>query len=117
MTDVPDTKGQFPWESSEPTHFARGFRVSGAMLTIHAAYAIYPQGVLLLTYLETPQGTNPWQRVWTPRENAVEAAENLAGAAEHYLTADLGITPRPVEDLDLDDFIEHLSLRLNHALH
>lgn len=117
MIATPDTARKFPWEEQEPAHAASGFKVSGAMLTIHVAYAVFPQAVLLVSYLETPQGVSPWRRVWAPKASAVEAAENLAGAAEQYLTADLGITPRPVEDLDLDDFIEHLSLRLTNALH
>lgn len=117
MKHPPETMGQFPWETREPTHMASGFKVSGGMLTIHAAYAVYPEGVLLLAYLESPQGTIPWRRLWAPKETAVAAAEDLAGVAEHYLVEGLGITPRPLEDLDLDDFVEHLSLRLNNALH
>ena len=117
MTATPDMAGKFPWEGREPTHVASGFKVSGGMLAIHAAYAIYPEAVLLVSYLESPSGKSPWRRVWAPRGSAVEVAESLAGAAEHYLTADLGLTARPIEDLDLDDFIEHLSLRLNNALH
>lgn len=110
-------KGLFPWELKEPLHAAAGFTMSCGNLKLFFAYALYAEGVLLLCYEKIGDaGATPWRRHWTSIEAAVDAAENLVGDAEEYVET-LGGHTRPVEDLDVDDFIQHLHMRLNNELH
>lgn len=108
----------FSWEGKEPEHSAGGFLLVGGNVIVSLGYAVYPQGVLLLATTKIgAQEPLLWRRHWSSKMAAVEAAENLAGDAEAYICETLGLIPRPVEDLDLDDFIQHLSMRLNNELH
>lgn len=112
------TEAKFPWEGREPDHVATGFVLGSSNYRIHLAYAVAGQAVLLLA--STQVGTSelvPWRRFWVPKETAVEAATQLAAEAEEFLLEDLGAQARPNEDLDLEDFIHHLKLRLENALH
>lgn len=103
----------FPWDSTNPEHIVQGFLIVGGNVTVNLGYVLFPQGVLL--FATTKIGAAPpelWRRYWTPRESAVKAAEDLAAWSETYITETLGLSVRPIEDLDLDDFIEHLRLRI-----
>lgn len=108
----------FGWEKDPPLHAATGFLLVGGNVTVNLGYMLYPQGVLLLAFTKIG-GQEPtlWRRHWAPKETAVDAAESLAGDAEEYIFGTLGLAPRPIEDLDLDDFIQHLHMRLNNELH
>ncbi len=114
--DVPP--GFFRWERGEPRAAAHGFRIAGGNVVVSLAYAIYDEGILLVAF--TQIGAQPpqlWLRRWASHIAALEAAEDLAGRAEEYITETLGLKPRAVEDLDLDDFIQHLDMRLHNEFH
>jgi hypothetical protein len=108
----------FPWETQDPDHFCSGFRIASGTFSINLAYAIYGASVLLVASLKNGN-TEPvvWKRIWVPKENAVAAANHMAADVEHYLTDLLSLVPRPTENLDLEDFVEHLGMRLNNELH
>lgn len=108
----------FDWERNPPMHKATGFLLVGGNVVVNCGYFLYPQGVLLLAFVQIgDQEPKIWRRHWASKEAAVDAAESLAGDAEEYIMGTLGLAPRPVEDLDLDDFIQHLYMRLNNELH
>lgn len=116
MTDP--TGGQFPWQGETPEHDAHGFRLVGGNVTVLLGYAAYRGGILLYSLVQIgDQQYKPWRRHWASREAAVESAESLAGDAYEYITETLGQRPREIEDLDLDDFVEHVRLRTENAFH
>jgi hypothetical protein len=107
----------FPWEGKPPLFTAYGFCLCSANLKIYFTYAVYKEGVLLAC-TERIGDNEPslWRRHWTSIEAAVEAAEVLVGDAEDYIEM-YRLPVRPYEDLDGDDFIQHLHMRLNNELH
>jgi len=108
----------FDWEKVPPKHASGGFRLVGGNVTIMLGYAVYDEGVLLHAITKIgDQNPDLWRRYWTSHDVAVASAEELVEDAEYYLFNVLGLRPRPVEDLDLDDFIEHLQARLDGGLH
>lgn len=108
----------FPWETGKPLHFASGFTINGGNVTVRLTYLIYAEGVLLFSTVQIgAQPVQTWRRYWTSHVGAVESAENMCADAHEYITKTWGMRPRGEEDLDLDDFIEHLSARLNNELH
>lgn len=115
MTDTPP--GHFDWEK-EPCTDTYGFRIVGGNVTVMLGYAVFEKGVLLYAHTQiAEQGFKPWRRHWTSRHSAVEAAEMLCSDAYDYITETLNLTPRAVEDLDLEDFLEHLRSRIENAFH
>lgn len=108
----------FPWESKPPLHTAVGFLISGGAVTVNLGYQVYPGAIRLMAFIRIG-GMEPqlWRQHWTSKMAAVEAAENLAADAEEYITETLGLTPRQVEDLDLDDFVQHVHMRVHNELH
>jgi hypothetical protein len=112
-----DYPAHFPWELVPPAHYATGFTICGGTLTLTFSYAIYPKAVLLMVASKVgDQATTIWRRIWAPKEEAVESATQLVGDAEEYLIDTLGLMVRPVEDLDLGDYLEHLKLNLANKL-
>lgn len=108
----------FPCEKDPPQHLCQGFTLHGGAVDINLAYAVYPLGVVLIATVKVGDlARTIWRRFWTTRESALEAAESLAGDAEEYMFETLGLAPRPVEDLDLDDFLHHLDMCLNNGFH
>lgn len=108
----------FEWEREPPLHTAAGFLIVGGNVTVNLGYWTYPNAILLLAFTKIgQQEPQLWRRHWTSMEAAVEAAENLAADAEEYITETLGLMPRAVEDLDLDDFVQHVHMRINNELH
>jgi len=109
---------QFDWEKAQPRHSAGGFRLVGGNMTIMLGYAVYDEGVLLHAVTKVgDQAPDLWRRFWASHDVAVASAEEMVDDAEHYMFNTLGLRPRPIEDLDLDDFIEHLQARLEGGLH
>jgi hypothetical protein len=104
----------WPWETKPPLNVAAGFNLTGGNVTVSIAYAEYPSAIMFLVHTKIAnQEPVLWRRFWSPKMSAVEAAENLTCEAEDYLLETLGLRPRETEDLDFDDFIEHLRLRVN----
>lgn len=107
-----------PTWPGEPTHFAAGFRASAGYLKLNLGYFIYPHGTVLLFVQEQLQ-TNPpsiWRSFFTTKQSAVKVAEDLCADAQDYID-NVGVPQRPHEDLDFDDYLEHLKARLNNELH
>ena len=108
----PTPLGAFPWESRAAAHTAIGFRLGGPTVEVILGYSDYGKQLLLMSFIHVLN--NPltsWRSIWVTRESAVEQADMLAGEAEAYIE-DLGITVRPTENLDYDDFVEHIRLRV-----
>ena len=98
-------------------HFAGGFRIAAGHLKLIFGYGIRHNGTITIVVLEVLAGvTSVWREVHTTRDAAVECAESLCADAQEYID-NCQFPQRPYEDLDLDDFIEHLHMRLNHELH
>lgn len=108
---------KFPWEMQTPDYSVDGFSISTPTLRITLGYAIYGQQVLVFSCLTTPAGKMPWRRYWAHRDQALDAANNLAAEAEHYMTEVLLLSVLPSEDLTLEDFVEHMGARLDGAMH
>lgn len=86
-------------------------------IEVDLGYAIYPEAIMLFSLLK--MGAPPyqqWRQHWTSYEAALDAAESLAAEAEAYLES-FNAPFRPAEDLDYDDFLEHLSTRINKEFH
>lgn len=118
MTDQVLHPQAFEWETKPPLHSAGGFLMVAGNVWISMGYAVFKEGVLLQSY--TRIGDNqpqPWLRHWTSHLAAVEMAELMVCNAEEYLGETLGQAIREVEDLDGDDFIEHLRIRLANEFH
>lgn len=106
----------FPWESEVPLHQGTGFVLSGGAVEIRPMYFIYTKAILLVVTVRMGAlDPSIWRRHWSSYEGAVDAAEILVDDAFDYLTETLGLRPRDTEDLDLDDFVRHLYLRLNNG--
>ena len=106
-----------PWEVRAPQHNCSGFMVAAGNVRINCGYAVWPESVLLFAVISVGGGEFiPWRRFWAPHASAVDAAEGLAGDAEHYLIETLGMALREDEDLNLDDYLEHLHLRITNGL-
>lgn len=95
-----------------------GFRMASATVAVSPYYEIFGNRVVLGAWIYVA-GAPPaqWRRFETPRESAIDQAIELCLDIEEYLVDGLNQVPRPVEDLDLDDFIDHLEMRLTNAMH
>jgi hypothetical protein len=94
-----------------------GFTVAAGNLVIRLGYKMQNAGVLLFAYTQIGDAApQPWRQFLAPPGAAVEAAMALAADAEDYAVS-TGHPIRPNEDLDLDDFIEHLSLNVTGEMH
>lgn len=114
---APLTSVQFPWEALPPQSSTLGFKLVAGTLQFELGYQIYPAGVLLLCVEKI--GSNEatlWRRHWASKEEAVRSAENLVAETYDYIEM-LGVQERPYEDLNCDDFLEHLRLNLAGLLH
>ena len=95
-----------------------GFTASTGNLKIYLGYGISAAGGVLLYALEQIGAHPPtlWRRFWASRESAVEAAESLAAEVEEYIDC-IGGVQRPTENMDLDDFVFHLTSRIKNGFH
>jgi hypothetical protein len=73
-------------------------------------YATFSEGaVLLFVYESLPQRPlTVWRTVWTTPDSLDRSAEDLLADVNEYL--DMVGPQRPSEDLDMNDFFEHLTL-------
>ena len=86
---------------------------SGGNLKLHLGYRAGASGPVNLFCMEQI-GAAPltmWRNFWVSREAAEEAAENLCAEADDYLDS-FESPRRPHEDLDMDDYLEHLRTRV-----
>jgi hypothetical protein len=95
-----------------------GFRAVCGAVELTAAYEAGPAGPVRLLLIEQFSGSAPrlWRNVLVSRGAAVKAAEDLCRDAHAYLSR-FPFPTRPSEDLDLDDFVEHLRIKLANELH
>jgi hypothetical protein len=99
--------------------YAGGFKAGIGVWEVILNYYVHRQGVLLAAIINPPAAPpRVWLRHWTSHVEAVRSAENIAAEAEAYLSQISGGAPlRETEDLDYEDFIEHLRVRLNNEFH
>jgi len=106
------------FEGHEPTGIATGFCQQAGPLKITLGYATYSHEGLMLFAVENwgANPSQPWRRFWVPRETAVAAAQELCDDAAQYLNM---VTThwRPTEDLDFDDFVEHIRAFVEGSMH
>lgn len=109
--------GVFPWEARQPQHFVFGFKQAVGNVEVALGYAVWPEAIKLFAFLKFG-AVEPtiWRQHWTSYGSALDAAENLTAEAEAYLET-FNMPFRPAEDLDYDDYLEHLSARINKELH
>lgn len=106
------------WGEQEPLAVATGFCQQAAALKITLGYATYKHGGIMLFAMEQV-GHNPpqpWRRFWVTKESALRAAEGLCADAALYLDM-VSNKWRPAEDLDFDDFQEHLKAYIENSMH
>lgn len=106
----------FPWESKAPIFDCDGFLAAKGLLVIKVGYADFGGPVLLYAIECISDTRRIWRKRWTHREVAARDAEDLVADIEEYLDQ-INAVQRPSEDLDLDDFIQHITERYNHGLH
>lgn len=108
----------FPWEGQAPDHNAYGFLAVRGTVQMYLGYAVFGSAVLLYVN-EQIADTQPrqWIRFWTSRDRALEQAEQLVERVDEYLNRFKPMPLRSYEDLDSDDFLDHLKARLNNELH
>lgn len=95
------------------------FRAASGLIEVHLTYWLHERGVLLAAVIVPPQApSRVWLRHWASHIEAVRSAENLCGEAVEYLRSMTGGLPlRETEDLDYDDFLDHLATRMNGEFH
>lgn len=116
MADQPlSDPASFEWEGRPPDSACSGFRLSSGGLSFTFGYAIWSGAVLLYCIQQIrPNPPTICRRFWTSKEAACDAAEDLVGAIYEFADS-AGINVSMEEDLNVDDFIEHLHLRLENA--
>lgn len=92
---------------------AYGFTMTAGSLVVRLGHRLQHNGVLLFATTQVGDAApQMWRNFMVTRESAVEQAIALASDAEDYLLSTGGLV-RPVEDLNFDDFIEHVGLTVN----
>lgn len=99
--------------------FAGPFKGAAGFVEVHLFYWVHARGVLLAAVIHPPGSPRVmWRRHWVSHIEAVRAAANLASEAEDYLRQiTKGQPMREVEDLDWDDYVDHLMTRINKEFH
>lgn len=81
-------------------------------MEINLGYLDYGPQVCLVALIKVIGQPNViWRSHWVPGDSAVEAARNLAADARGYIR-ELKLIVRPVEDLDYNDYVEHIRCRV-----
>lgn len=94
------------------------FKAAAGFVEVRVSYWMHERGILLCAVIEPPNAPyRVWRRYWTSYEGALREAESLCGEVCDYLTNLTKTQMREVEDLDLDDFLEHLKTRINNEFH
>ncbi len=104
--------------SAPPTSMVTGFTQQAFALKIVLGYMTLPDESLMLFAYEQWTGKEPvmWRKFLVPQHSALKSAESLCDDASRYL--DMVSTKwRPSEDLDFDDFMEHLRLHVEGGMH
>lgn len=97
---------------------AGGFREARGTIEVIVGYAVFADAVQIAAFLKVgPQPPVEWLNRWTSHIEALRAAESMCGEAMDCLDSYKNVPRRPVEDLDFDDFLEHLETRLNGNFH
>ncbi len=103
--------------SPEPLKLTHGFKAKAGHCLINLGYTIRPSGIVTL-FAFIKFGTmdyEPWREFQCGAESAVSQAMAMARDAIAFLGTQG--PAREVEDLDFDDFIQHLSANINKELH
>lgn len=105
-------------EADEYVSVATGFCQQAAYLKITLGYAAKSTGPISLFAVEQHGAGphQPWRKFQVSREAALRAAEELCADAAQYLDM-VSHKWRPSEDLDFDDFQEHLKAYLENSMH
>lgn len=95
------------------------FKAASGFLEVRVSYWVHERGILLCAVIEPPNNApyKVWRRYWTSHVGALREAESLCGEIVEYLTSMTRSPLRETEDLDLDDFLEHLKTRLDNNFH
>jgi hypothetical protein len=104
--------------TQEEIQWSAGFCQQAAYLKISLYYGVMPDSSIALFAMEQ-MGTGPpqlWRKFLAPRHAAVRAAQGLCADAALYLDG-VSSAWRPSEDLDFDDFIEHIRLHVEGGMH
>jgi hypothetical protein len=104
-------------ETPEPQPVAGFVYNVGATASFYPGYMMVDGGVRLFTHLQV--GGNPmqpWLIFDVPRSQAVVQARDMVENIKRY-AREMSPLVRPVEGLSLDDFVEHLRLRLKGGFH
>lgn len=97
---------------------AFGFKSARGQVEVILGYAVCERAVRLEAYIR--MGTNEpslWRGFWVSYIEALTSAEELCADAEEYLEQYNNVPPRPCEDLDFYDFLQHMEMRINNELH
>jgi hypothetical protein len=101
----------------DETAAAYGFTAAAGTLVIRLGHKPVKGGVMLFATTQVADQTpQMWRQFTVGREAAVSMAATLASEAMEYLEATRGLI-RPVEDLDFDDFVQHVAMSTNGELH
>lgn len=104
--------------TQDPIMVCSGFCQAAGPLKIVLGYSVYSHGGIMLFAMEQMFANAPvlWRRFWVTRESAVSQAGSLCDDAAQYLDT---VSPRwrPAEDLDFDDFTEHLRAFIEGSMH
>lgn len=105
-------------ETEDTTVMASGFCQKALNLKITLGYSTNSAGGITLVAVEQRNAgvQQPWRKFQVSRENALKAAEELCADAAQYLDT-VSQKWRPSEDLDFDDFQEHLRAFLDNSMH
>lgn len=104
---------EVPWDQKLPGVCCHGFMSKTHNLRLILGYNVYANGMYRL-YAYEQIGTQPsqlWRSFLASPEAVVEAAENLCAECDDYLDT-FSMMRRPDEDLNFDDFIQHIELRV-----
>ncbi len=109
----------FPWDVDPGLQHAYGFTAVRGGMQIFLGYVTTATGPVCVYANEKigDMALRPWLQRWVPREKAHAAAQALCQEVEDYLASFRGMVSRPVENLDMDDFIEHIRIRTQHDFH
>jgi hypothetical protein len=104
--------------AAEPLSIVMDFKHQAYALRITLGYMTFPHSGLMLFAMEQWGDRPPvlWRKFWVTNKGAVRAANRLAIDACEYLNT-VSKNWRPAEDLNFDDFIEHIRLHVEGGMH
>lgn len=110
---VPRTEADLPWDQQIPVTTCFGFCSKTHNIKLMVGYSIYANGMYRLYAYEQigGQALQLWRTFLVSPEAAVESAETLCDECEDYLDT-FSLMRRPDEDLNFDDYIQHIELQV-----